>query len=148
MILNTHETAKHFGISANSLTKLAKQLGINKNAKGHYIYHELDIEKIATHLTSTKSKNIAEAPPIQEQLNSLELRLRDTESAVKGKADDVVSYQLLQHRQELEDLHKKIAAIENKMSIMEDQLISYSAVAAAKEIPSKKKGFFKSILKL
>jgi chromosome-anchoring protein RacA len=167
--LNTRSVAELLGISTSTVQRWVKQLNLEmeKNELGHFIFSEEDIEllkqvkaqlhegillqdiALAKHKRTGIVKNVQAETDVQEladKIDRLEISLHD-------KADSVVSYQLLQHRHEIEELQKQITLLTERISQMEGLLKKESEVAIANELnpnkekkPSgKKKNFFQMI---
>jgi chromosome-anchoring protein RacA len=47
------------------------------------------------------------------------LKISELEQRLNGKADDVVSYQLLQHRREIEEFQKEIERLNKRIEALE-----------------------------
>ncbi len=70
------------------------------------------------------------------------VQVNELEAKLDSKADDVVSYQLLKHRSELDDMMKLLNTLEDRLSLIEKRM-SYSqekrVVNESQEIPRKLK---------
>ena len=111
--------AKKLGISPKAVVRIAQQLNleIEKNKYGHYIFTQSDLDQMLEHHCShvdpgsqTKSSNDFEQ--FVTQLNAITRRLDQMEEQMKDKANDVVTYQLLQHRREIEEMLDRIQKLE------------------------------------
>ncbi|WP_242261473.1 chromosome segregation protein [Bacillus cereus group sp. BfR-BA-01453] len=116
--------AKKLGVSPKAVVRIAQQLNltIEKNKYGHFIftqddldqmleYHLSQIEKSQnTHPTQKTSSNDFEQ--LTAQLNTITRRLDRMEEQMQDKANDVVTYQLLQHRREMEEMLERIQKLE------------------------------------
>ncbi|MCM3617120.1 MerR family transcriptional regulator [Sutcliffiella horikoshii] len=129
MELKTHEVAKELGMAPRTIRKWVQKYNIpcTKNDYGHYVY---DAEAISLLETLKTNSEVAAAydydtvnPPsqknpekdvtiVQQRMDTLLERVTRTEQLVQQKADDVVSYQLLQQRKEIEELTKKVEKME------------------------------------
>lgn len=95
---------------------------MQRNEFGHYLYSEDDIE-----ILKDFKKQIQSGTPIQDiqvkkktrrgsmilhrqpvNNNTLAEKIRSIEKDLNNKADSVVTYQLLQHRREIEELKEQI----------------------------------------
>lgn len=131
--MNTSAVAKMLGVSPSTIQRWVKQanLQMERTELGHFQFSEESIGVLKT---------------IQEQLNqgvllqdlkipgkkprkaavtvndtaiaALSDRVERVESELRGKADDVVSYQLLQHRQEIEELKTEVARLKELLQSM------------------------------
>ncbi len=162
--MNTKSVAELLDISTSTVLRWVKQLNLDmeRNEQGHFIFSEekIDILKdvkqqlqsgILLHdISIDKTKRIGVAKTVSPELNrsQLEERVNQMETSLNQKADSVVSYQLLQHRREIDDLQEQVSFLINRLAEIEEVLIKQKEVAATVEeeiIPRKKKNFFKAI---
>ncbi|WP_191559963.1 MerR family transcriptional regulator [Metabacillus idriensis] len=139
--MNTSEVAKLLGVSPKTVQRWVKQLNLQmeRNELGHYLFTDEDIStlrdikeqlnqgilfqevKVAEKKPARKGLVKADAqeniPAFQEILQ----KLAELDQKVNSKADGVVSYQLLQHRREIEELNGRIAELESKIESLEKQ---------------------------
>lgn len=175
--MNTKSVAQLLGISTRTVQRWVKQLNLDmaRNDLGHFIFTEEDIEllkQVKNQLdegvllqdVSVKRnnrtgvvknvQNVTTVEPVQpeskpSELNEMEEKIKKIESSLEQKADSVVSYQLIQHRREIEELRNQVAILTERITCLEE-LVSKEAEAAAsienKNItPRKKKSFLKGI---
>lgn len=134
LLLNTGAVAKLLGVSQSTIQRWIKQLNLNmtKNEHGHYAYSEEDIQllkRVHDQLNTgvllqdvkVTSKKIRHATISSPKISNDELsaRMDMLEQRLNAKADDVTSYQLLHHRQELEELHAEIERLHERIHILE-----------------------------
>lgn len=143
--MNTTLFAKRLGVSTKTVHRWIKQfqLDCRKNEHGHYVFDEEDVihfksiqqkvhENMAENQDSTPkpvrratavktTHEPAEAPDVREQLESLESRVKANEKKLEEKADEVVSYQILQHRKEIEELQQKVKKLEEMLTFFEKE---------------------------
>ncbi|WP_060667041.1 MerR family transcriptional regulator [Bacillus sp. CHD6a] len=138
MELKTHEVAKELGMAPRTIRKWVQKYEIpcRKNDYGHYVY---DAEALARLETLKANSEVAGAldvdfdtdsneihvenmtvssdksKTVDDQLVTLSERVSRTEQMVQQKADEVVSYQLLQQRKEIEELTKKVDRLESML---------------------------------
>lgn len=165
--LNTKAVAELLGISVSTVQRWVKQLGLEmeRNELGHFIFSEQDIillKEVQSQLQQGKNLQeiVISAPKRKgcvktnvtindELLEEITLKLSEIETSLEQKADSVVSYQLLQHRREIEELQGKIADLTEKIETMEELLNREREIAATKElvnkVPRKRNKFFQSI---
>ena len=162
--MNTKSVAELLEISTSTVLRWVKQLNLQmeRNEHGHFIFseekinilkevkqqlqngillHDISIEK-------TKRTGVAKTVSPELNLNQLEEKLNQMETSLNQKADSVVSYQLLQHRREIDDLQEQVSFLINRLAEMEEVLLKQKEVAATDEeqmIPRKKKNFFRAI---
>lgn len=161
--MNTRAVSKILGVSASTVQRWVKHLDMEmeRNEFGHYLYTDEDIE-----ILKEFKKQVQQGIPIQEikvekkprkgkvkvenkDHDMLMKRLQELEKKLEEKADSVVTYQLLQHRSELEEIQKKT----EKMMAQIDQITSRLENLEARELEQpkkekegkKKKSFFQTI---
>lgn len=138
--MNTSEVAKLLGVSASTIQRWVKQLELpmERNERGHYYFNNDDIELLKNIQTQIQNGTLLqEISPVQEkkvrkgtvkaQVNNAELErmysiINELEAKVNSKADSVASYQLLQHRREIEDLQSKVGELTIQVEALQSQL--------------------------
>lgn len=157
--MNTSEVAKLLGVSPKTVQRWVKQLNLQmeRNELGHYLFTDEDIStlrdikeqlnqgilfqevKVAEKKPARKGLVKADAqekiPAFQEILQ----KLAELDQKVNSKADGVVSYQLLQHRREIEELNGRIAELESKIESLEKHPKEQALVFDHSSIPKKQK---------
>jgi chromosome-anchoring protein RacA len=90
---------------------------------------------------------------LEERLDQFSRHIEILESKVQQKADEVLSYQVLQHRKELDNFSVKLTEMEERLLAMEEQLLLQ--VAASSEIrqeqfsnQKRKRNWFVSLLSM
>jgi len=126
--MNTSAVAKMLGVSPSTIQRWVKQanLQMERTELGHYQFSEESIEVLrdiqdqlnnGVLLQELKLKGkkprkaTVTAPQNDAMYEKLLQRMDHLENKLNGKADDVVSYQILQHRRELEDLQTEITRL-------------------------------------
>ncbi|MDA1676205.1 MULTISPECIES: chromosome-anchoring protein RacA [unclassified Bacillus cereus group] len=129
--------AKKLGVSPKAVARIAQQLNltIEKNKNGHFIFTQDDLDQMLEyHLSQieqspkTSSNDVVELKTqvntivqnisshdfeqLAAQLNTITRRLDRMEEQMQDKANDVVTYQLLQHRREMEEMLERIQKLE------------------------------------
>ncbi|AIE58829.1 MerR family transcriptional regulator [Bacillus methanolicus] len=136
--MNTSAVAKLLGVSQSTVQRWVKQLDLKmeRNDLGHYVFTDEDIEllkqvheqlkngvplqdlavtqKKIRKGTAKTSNNVSVNEELVNKINDLERRLND-------KADSVVSYQLLQHRREIEELQNEIKKLHERIELLEQK---------------------------
>jgi chromosome-anchoring protein RacA len=138
--LNTGEVAKLLGVSISTVQRWVKQLKLpmEKNDRGHYLFKEEDIELLKEiHQQIQQGVLLSDIAPNYEKkarigvvkdtgndqaIERLSSKITDLEIKLNDKADSVTTYQLLQHRREIEELQNQIKTLTNKISLLEKQL--------------------------
>jgi len=158
--MNTSALAKRLGVSTKTIRRWIKNFDLtcNRNEHGHYVFSEEDYKlfcSIRDQLKNGTPSNEVEVhqvrkgnirfmngtiqlqPPQQQQLASLMDRIERTEEKIDQKADDVVSYQILQHRKEIDELSQKLEKLESYILHLEEKLHEktyFDEVAASKDV--------------
>ncbi|MFJ7637109.1 MerR family transcriptional regulator [Peribacillus sp. NPDC097264] len=165
--MNTSAVAKLLNVSHSTIQRWVTQLNmeVERNQLGHYQFSEEDIDllrKIQDQLnegvvlqkvsiSEKKTRKATVKQPIESEKGQdhLNERVSRLEKSLKTKADDVVSYQLLQHRSEMEDMHKLVTKLEARIEALEaatippaDFYLATEEAAAAKK--TKKKSFMRN----
>jgi chromosome-anchoring protein RacA len=131
--MKTGTVAKMLGVSPKTIQRWVKEFNIPcaRNDLGHYEFTEKDIQLLkeiqmngqknpqrkGVVVKSEKSEQSQEL--FQEKYNEILARLKDHERRIEKKADEVVAYQLLQHRKEIDELIKKIDMLERRIEELE-----------------------------
>ena len=141
--MNTSEVSKLLGVSHSTINRWISQLklDIDRTAIGHYRFSEDDIE-LLQHIkdqlhngailqnieigdrkvrkaTVTNKQVITDKSKIVEKLQE---KVTHIEKRLETKADDVVSYQLLQHRSEIEELQKTVNKLTKQLEALESKI--------------------------
>jgi chromosome-anchoring protein RacA len=171
--LNTKSVAEMLGISTRTVQRWVKQLNLNmeRNELGHFIFTDENIEQIKqvkkqldegillqdiTVEKSTRSGIVRNSQPekIKEEIQEeLEDKISLLETSLYQKADSVVSYQLLQHRREIEELQEQVSFLTRRLADLEELFFMVNETAASLDqkqfegplTPRKKKGFMRRI---
>lgn len=135
--MNTSAVAKLLGVSPSTIQRWVKQanLQMERTELGHYQFSEESIEvlkDIKDQLNSGvllqdlkvkgRKHRKATIPAVKPDLpvGKLMKRMEEIEKRLDSKADEVVSYQLLQHRREIEELQKEVARLTEMITSMEE----------------------------
>lgn len=140
--MNSNEVSKLLGVSISTIQRWVKQLELpmERNERGHYFYKEEDIEilqqihkqiqggallqDIAPTYKKKSEKPNEQTHENEKVLELLSIRMSDLESSLHAKADSVATYQLLQHRREIDDLQNQVKLLLKKITELENQLNS------------------------
>jgi chromosome-anchoring protein RacA len=171
--MNTSEVAKLLGVSASTIQRWVKQLELpmEKNERGHYYFSSEDIQQLKEiHEKLQAGTLLHEISPIGEKktirkgavkavendkaLEKLFEKVRELELSLHAKADSVTSYQLLQHRREIEDLQDQVKNLTQQVEKLQSQLNKLTAPLQAEkplvfdqtQAKRKKKNFMSSLL--
>ncbi|MDQ0154595.1 MerR family transcriptional regulator [Robertmurraya andreesenii] len=163
--MNTGAVSKLLGVSSSTIQRWVKHLGLEmeRNEFGHFIYTEEDISMLKEF-----KEQIQKGVPVQEiqikrqtrrgsvkvqerPIGHLQLleRIKRMERALDDKADSVVTYQLLQHRREIEELRNQIQQlqqlIDKNLSIHEEPPSTPTHLKPSEPIKHKKKMRIRSL---
>ncbi|MBM7655043.1 MerR family transcriptional regulator [Neobacillus cucumis] len=139
--MNTSEVAKLLGVSASTIQRWVKQLELpmEKNERGHYYFSSEDIQLLKDiHEKLQGGTLLHEISPVSEKksvrkgtvkavendqaMEKLYTKVRELELNLNAKADSVASYQLLQHRREIEELQDQVKHLTQQMEQLQIQL--------------------------
>ncbi len=163
--VNTAEFAKKLGVTTKTVRKWIKHFNLQceKNEYGHYVFEETDLplfERIRNQVKSgVPSDKIELTPPeprkgtarkmvqasdktLSDKLNTIMERIKENEKEIEKKASDVVSYQLLQHRKEIDELQKRMQKMEAYIERLEqekEELQKQTAITLEKVEGSRKR---------
>jgi chromosome-anchoring protein RacA len=166
--MNTSEVSKLLGVSSSTILRWITQLklDIDKTANGHYRFSDEDIsllQQIQEQLQNGTSlqniemgeKKVRKATITTKQVlpnehtivEKLQEKVTQIEKRLDTKADDVVSYQLLQHRSDIEELQKTVQQLTKHLETLEakmqpDYYLAFNETATTEK--QKKKPFFKT----
>lgn len=168
--MNTSSVAKKLGVSSSTVKRWVKQLELNleKNEMGHFTYRQEDIEVLEAYQVQQNEalqvyneiaagKDYIRKGSIHSSIvdeNTVLLnRIKCLESIVQSKADQVVEYQILQHRREMEEMQETIEKLAEKIRLLESHQASSTAHITPSDQPiniksrKKKQSFFQSIFR-
>lgn len=138
--MNTNSVAKQLGVSSSTVKRWVKQLKLNldRNEMGHFTYRQEDVDLLMTHKEQQNEalliyNEIAAGKEflrrgsvhssIMDENSFLLNRIKSLESIVQSKADQVVSYQILQHRREMEEMQATLEKLEERIRMLEVKLV-------------------------
>ncbi|WP_108671064.1 MerR family transcriptional regulator [Peribacillus acanthi] len=133
--MNTKTVSRILNVSPKTIRKWVKQLNLdlNKNELGHFLFEKEDVEELKR-LQQQLQKGVLlqdvqvikkpdkETRTIKNETEMMEKflsKLDQVERKLDQKADAVVSYQLLQHRREIEELHEEITRLNHRIVALE-----------------------------
>jgi chromosome-anchoring protein RacA len=137
MIMNTSAVAKLLGVSPSTIQRWVKQanLQMERTELGHYQFSDESIEilkDIKDQLNNgvllqdlkIKGRKPRKATVIggstEVALGPLAMRMDEFDQKLERKADEVVAYQILQHRREIDELQNEIAVLKNLIISMQE----------------------------
>jgi chromosome-anchoring protein RacA len=167
MVLKTKTVSEELGVNPTTVQRWVRHFNIqcDKNEHGHYLFKQEDIEQlreIKAQLDNgllmsdiqiqsfQASEKSAELPTqFEEKFDRLNAAIRALEKKVEEKADAVVSYQMLQHASELEELIKKMENMEARLQDLEVALLKNNYPEEKLYVKEKpKKNWFVSLFTL
>ncbi|MCM3568921.1 MerR family transcriptional regulator [Neobacillus mesonae] len=170
--MNTTEAAKLLGVSSSTIQRWVKQLGLpmERNERGHYYFKDEDIQLLKDIQEQLQNgvmlQEIAPLPKKREprkgaikhgdQDQKIELlltKIKEIELTLHEKADSVTSYQLLQHRREIEEMQNQITELNNKIKLLQEEISTLKPVQTVEKgvgldegkVKRKKKNFVSSL---
>lgn len=170
-MMNTSEVAKFLGVSSSTIQRWVKQLDLptERNDRGHYLFSEQNIEilkgvqaqiqngTLLQDITPIKEKKIRQGVVKEaaknQALDQLYNKIYDLERNLNAKADSVTSYQILQHRSDIEELQSQVEGLTNQLLSLQTQMvelqkpmqIDHSPVFDEGRPKKKKKNFVSSL---
>ncbi|MFF2450140.1 MerR family transcriptional regulator [Neobacillus sp. NPDC058068] len=139
--MNTSEVAKLLGVSASTIQRWVKlmELPMEKNDRGHYHFNNEDIELLKTiHEQLQNGILLQDITPVIEKkrvrkgsvktgeketaIESLVTKVSELEISLNSKADSVASYQILQHRREIDDLQNHVTQLALELERLQIQI--------------------------
>ncbi|WHY84214.1 MerR family transcriptional regulator [Neobacillus novalis] len=171
--MNTSEVAKLLGVSASTVQRWVKlmELPMEKNDRGHYHFTSEDIELLKKiHEQLQNGILLQDIAPVVEKrgirkgsvkrggeketaIERLVTKVSELEMNLNTKADSVASYQLLQHRREIDDLQNQVTQLALELERLQFQMkemntppqIDKPLVLDGGKVRSKKKNIVSSL---
>ncbi|KMK76398.1 chromosome-anchoring protein RacA [Alkalihalobacillus pseudalcaliphilus] len=167
-LLKTREVSERLSVNPTTVQRWVKYfaIGCETNEHGHYFFTEeqfMVLKSIKDQLNQGKilrevkiqsngkmiqmkpQKQMVSKSEYEQKLEDVLERVMDLEHRLSQKADEVVSYQLLKHRAEIEDMVSMLKRLESRLDSMEDKVRASSeqhlAVAAGAEPKKRWKSF-------
>jgi len=139
--MNSSEVAKLLGVSVSTIQRWVKQLELpmERNERGHYCFKQEDINQLKMiHEQLQNGVLLQELVPVKEEktvrkgtvksvernesLENLADKVKELELKLHAKADSVTSYQLLQHRREIEELQSQVKELTKITATLQEQI--------------------------
>lgn len=163
-VFSTREVAVKLGVSSTTVKRWVAffQGWFQKDELGHYIFSSGDISRLRSikeqlqqgmtmqaimdaHSDNSKKEKASVPPPLSIETDELLNRISQLEQKLAQKADDIVNLQVLQHRNELEEIRKTVQALASEVQTIQRSLSRHSerTLASLRETPkpAKKKSF-------
>jgi chromosome-anchoring protein RacA len=167
MVLKTKTVSEELGVNPTTVQRWVRHFNIqcDKNEHGHYLFKQEDIEQlreikaqldngllmsdIQIQSFQTSEKSVELPTQFEDKFDRLNEAIRALEKKVEEKADAVVSYQMLQHASELEELIKKMENMEARLQDLEVALLKNNYPEEKLYVKEKpKKNWFVSLFTL
>ena len=150
--MNTSAVAKMLGVSPSTIQRWVKQanLQMERTELGHYQFSE-DSIKILKDIQEQLNNGVllqdlklkqkktrkatVSAGPSEVFLEKLINRIDGLENKLASKADDIVSYQLLQHRREIEDLQNEVTRLNTIIEGLQQAAVETAMVVEMESKP-------------
>jgi chromosome-anchoring protein RacA len=163
-MMKTSDVAKELGVNPKTVLKWVKQHDIpcEKNELGHFEFTEEHVEQLkqiqiqpprvqvpANKRQGTVSISIEESEKWQEmqkQMDQLFMRLRENERRIEEKAGDIVTFQILEHRSEIDELQKTIQKLESRIQELEEKQAKASLSSLQEKRVPRWKAFLTNLL--
>ncbi|GGB52340.1 chromosome-anchoring protein RacA [Fictibacillus barbaricus] len=167
MVLKTKTVSEELGVNPTTVQRWVRHFNIqcDKNEHGHYLFRQEDIEQlkeiksqldngllmsdIQIQSIQTTDKSLELPTQFEEKFSRLNAAIEALEKKIEEKADAVVSYQMLQHASELEELIKKMENMEARLQDLEVALLKNNYPEERLYVKEKpKKNWFVSLFTL
>lgn len=167
MVLKTKTVSEELGVNPTTVQRWVRHFNIqcDKNEHGHYLFRQEDIEQlkeiksqldngllmsdIQIQSIQTTDKSLELPTQFEEKFSRLNAAIESLEKKIEEKADAVVSYQMLQHASELEELIKKMENMEARLQDLEVALLKNNYPEERLYVKEKpKKNWFVSLFTL
>jgi chromosome-anchoring protein RacA len=146
-VLKTKEVSEELGVNPTTVQRWIKYFNIpcKTNELGHYLIAQKELETLLNikerlnrgftmkeireksdpvQVVKEKKEKMIATNVLEDKLEQLIIHIEQIERKLSVKADEVVEYQVLQHRSELDSLFTMITKIDERMSKIEQQLPS------------------------
>ncbi|WZY01478.1 chromosome-anchoring protein RacA [Bacillus sp. FSL W7-1360] len=175
-LLKTKDISDRLDVNPTTVQRWTKFFGIEHktNEHGHYVYKEQQIATFAyiqkqlqegkkmkdiAFNGQTKRRTAVRIPSVPKEqyeakLEKVLVQVNDLEEKLSTKADDIVSYQLLKHRSELDEMVSLIEQLEKRLEAMDEKMSQHLAAAVNEQprettFPNKvRRGPWRAIMKL
>ncbi|MFZ4452322.1 excisionase family DNA-binding protein [Salibacterium aidingense] len=129
--LKTKDIANQLNVSPATVLKWVKKHHIpyTENGYGHYCFKEETVadffeikrENQKLYARERESGETVSSAAVMDRLAETENKLHMLERMIVNKADDIVTFQLVEHRKKVEALSKQLDKMEQKVQRMEEQ---------------------------
>lgn len=134
-VLKTKDVSSLLGVSPKTIIRWVKCYNIDclTNENGHYLFDDTHVEQLKSiqrQLNSSRKKEFEKEQEVEmiprhvfnQKVKEMMETIERLEYKLNQKADDVVCYQLLNHRAEIEEMGKLLNKLEQRIRIVEEKL--------------------------
>ncbi|TDQ41488.1 MerR family transcriptional regulator [Aureibacillus halotolerans] len=143
--LKTKEASDEIGVRPTTIRYWVKKYNVacERNDRGHLVFHKEALEKLSQIKESTNlsgdAKEVVSKEEFDQRMKAICTKMDAIEQTLMKKADEVVAFQLLQHRREMDELLERVERIEGKLEAMKN---AKEHAILIKPTEQKKTGFF------
>ncbi|WP_078553321.1 chromosome-anchoring protein RacA [Bacillus alkalicellulosilyticus] len=145
-VFETKEVSELLGVNPTTIKKWVKYFNLrcSINEQGHYLFQNSQVEVLKdikgqlysgkkmrdvhvsmnSEKSKTKKEERVQAYQLEYKLNQIVSKIDQFEQKLSQKADEVVSYQLLRHRSEIDDITLMLQSIEQRLQSIEVKVSS------------------------
>ncbi|WP_078409178.1 MerR family transcriptional regulator [Priestia abyssalis] len=162
-MMKTSDVAKELGINPKTVLKWVKQHDIpcEKNELGHFEFTDQHLEQLKQVQSNSPSQRVASTvskregtvsltieetekwQEMQKQIDQMLMRLMENERRIEEKAGEVVTFQILEHRSEIDDLQQKVEKLEARIQELEEKKQTESSLS---HLPQKRTSRWRTFL--
>lgn len=162
-MMKTSDVAKELGINPKTVLKWVKQHDIpcEKNELGHFEFTDQHLKQLKQVQSNSPSQRAAPTvskregtvslsieetekwQEMQKQMDQMLMRLMENERRIEEKAGEVVTFQILEHRSEIDDLQKKVDKLEARIQELEERKQTESSLS---HLPQKRTSRWRTFL--
>ncbi|WP_163102670.1 MerR family transcriptional regulator [Peribacillus alkalitolerans] len=133
--MNTKTVSRILKVSPKTVQRWVKQLNLDlkRNELGHFLFEKDDVEELRlihqqlqngvllqdVKVNKKPRKGTGKQMVGNDTMEKFFVKMEELERKLDQKADSVVSYQLLQHRSEIEELHEQITKLKERIESLE-----------------------------
>lgn len=135
-MLKTRDVAERLGINPKAVRRWINHFSLHceLNDLGHYminettyeqlehIHEQMKLGKSINEVTIHRKERSVPSHKLDERFTSLLLQIDQLDRKLQTKAGEVVEYQLLQHRKEIEEITDSLDKFNERLKIVEDKL--------------------------
>lgn len=134
--LKTRDVANKLGVNQKTIRQWIKHFSLSceSNNSGHYMIDKKNLEYLVyIHEQLKAGKKLADirlpgkerkvsSDKLDERFSRLLLQIDQLDRKIQSKAGEVVEYQMLQHRKEIDELNDSLAQFNHRLKMVEEKL--------------------------